>query len=124
MNTDPGAALKDVAVLIVEDRYLLASEIEGEVRAFGGRVAGVAPSVAKANEILDQGPVDIALLDVNLDGEQVFAVAERLEQAGAAFLFMTGYDEWLLPAKWRDRPQLAKPIDPRALREMMLKLLS
>jgi DNA-binding response OmpR family regulator len=116
--------LKDVAVLIVEDRYLIASDIEHEIRGFGARVAGVAPSVAKANEILDRAPVDIAVLDVNLDGEHIFPLAERLEGQGASFVFLTGYDDSLLPQKWRDRPRLSKPIEPRALREAMLRLVN
>jgi DNA-binding response OmpR family regulator len=116
-------SLKDVAVLIVEDRYLIASDIEHEVKRFGATVAGVAPSVAKANEILDRAPVDIAVLDVTLDGEHIFPLAERLEGEGAPFVFLTGYDDSVLPEKWRDRPRLSKPVEPRALREAMLRLV-
>ena len=122
MNDGQAPVLQDVAILIVEDRYLIASDIAHEVERLGASVAGLASSVSQANAILDRTPIDVAVLDVNLEGEQVFPVADRLAREGSPFLFLTGYDDWLLPEKWRDRPTLAKPLSPRALRDAIVRL--
>ncbi len=55
-------------------------------------------------------PPDPALVDVDLNGEPSFALAERLEHQGVPFLFATGYDPALvLPEGFRAAPVLAKP---------------
>jgi hypothetical protein len=51
---------------------------------------------------------DVAILDVNLDGEQVFPVADSLAKHGLPFIFVAGYGESNLPP-FRGRPALQKP---------------
>lgn len=115
------APLAGRRVLIVEDRYLIASEMAEEVRRLGGEVLGPSPNVAAAVAIIDREAIDVALLDVNLDGELVFPLADALAQKGVPFIFMTGYERDTLPAAWRDRPSLSKPLDPRALRARLIE---
>jgi len=109
-------------VLIVEDRYLIACEMADEVAKLGGEVVGPASDLDGAAELLADAPVDLALLDVNLEGEMVFPLAERLAGDGVPFLFLTGYDQDLLPDPWRDRPRLVKPVDGRILRQELVQL--
>lgn len=125
MNEPPGqATLNGLQVLIVEDRYLIASDVEVEVRRLGGSIAGLAPTVARAKELLGETQIDLAILDVNLENEKIYPFADVLAARGLPFLFLTGYDEWLLPPKWLDRPRLTKPLNPRALRDAIAKLVS
>jgi CheY-like chemotaxis protein len=119
----PQAELSGRRVLIVEDRYLIAAEMSEAVRGMGAEVLGPASSVAGALAILEGPPPDAALLDVNLEGDRVFPVAEALLRSGAPFAFLTGYDSSILPERWRDAPRLAKPVDPGALRDLLLRLL-
>ena len=118
---NPGAAklLTGRRVLIVEDRYLIASEMAEEVRRLGAEVVGPSPSVARARELIESGAPDVALLDINLDGEEVFPVAEQLAAHGVPFVFLTGYDADVLPDVWRDRPRVDKPVDVRELRAQL-----
>ncbi len=113
---NPSIPLEGRRILIVEDRYLIATEMADEVRRMGGEVLGPSPSVERARELIGEEQVDIALLDVNLDGELVFPLADMLQSRGVPFLFLTGYDEAVLPEAWRDRPRISKPVDPRELR--------
>jgi len=108
-------------VLIVEDRYLIATEVADTVADLGGEVLGPVSSVQAAAELLRQTRADLALLDVNLDGEMVFPLAEELERGGTPIVFLTGYNEETLPAAWRGRPRLVKPVDPVALRDVLLR---
>jgi DNA-binding response OmpR family regulator len=107
-------------VLIVEDRYLIATEVADAVEDLGGEVLGPVSSVRAAAELLRKQPPDLALLDVNLDGEMVFPLAENLERVSTPIIFLTGYNAETLPAPWRDTPRLVKPVDPAALRHMLL----
>lgn len=122
MSARPGI-LSGRRVLIVEDRYLIASALESDIIRMGGVVAGPASSVGAAHDILSAETVDLALLDVNLEGESVFPVAERLVGQDTPFLFVTGYDDWEWPATWADRPRIAKPVSARALEAKLSTLL-
>jgi hypothetical protein len=64
--------------------------------------------VADALALLDADGVDMALLDVNVAGIPVYAVADRLALRGVAFAFLTGHAEAVPPA-YADRRVLAKP---------------
>jgi CheY-like chemotaxis protein len=107
-------------ILIVEDRYLIASDLAEEVRRMGADVAGPTATVAGARAIIDAEPVDLAVLDIGLDGELVYPVADVLAARGVPFVFLTGYDGHSLPAPWRAHPRLAKPIDSRRLRDELV----
>lgn len=110
-------------VLIVEDRYMIASELAEEVARLGGQVLGPSRSVADAEVLLKGADADLAILDVNLDGELVFPLAETLVTRAVPFIFLTGYDEAVLPRTWRDRPILEKPLNSRALHDELIKLV-
>jgi len=109
-------------VLIVEDRYLIASEMAEQVRRLGGQVLGPSRDVASAAEIVAREPVDMALLDVSLEDEVVFPLATTLAERGVPFIFITGYDVDILPLPWRERPTLPKPINPVRLRDELIRL--
>jgi DNA-binding response OmpR family regulator len=120
--SQPAETLSGQRVLIVEDRYLIAAEMADEVGKLGGEVIGPARDIEGASQVVASEPLDLALLDVNLDGEPVFPVAQALSAKGVPFIFLTGYDRDVLPPEWRDRPRLAKPVNGRMLREELLKL--
>ncbi len=79
-------------VLVVEDKALLALEIEAELGALGCEVVGPARTLDEAMRLAASGPEpDAAVLDVNLGGELVFPVADLLAARGVPVLFATGY---------------------------------
>lgn len=102
-------------VLIVEDHYLIADDLRTLVERLGGRVLGPVGQVAAAIRLLSQEKPDLALLDVNLDGEAVYTVAEALGTAGVPFVFATGYDSWIIDSRFSGTPLLEKPIGLPAL---------
>jgi CheY-like chemotaxis protein len=73
---------------------------------------GPAASVADALELLRQGPApDIAILDINLQGEMVYPVADELRARRIPFVFATGYDAWSIPHAYKDVPRTEKPVE-------------
>jgi DNA-binding response OmpR family regulator len=110
-------------ILIVEDRYLIADEIARQVAGLSAEVVGPVATVSEAEKLARSEILDAALLDVDLDGEAVFPVADALNARGVPMIFLTGYDGWVLPAQWRGRPHLRKPTNPRELRSELAKVL-
>lgn len=100
-------------VLIVEDEYFAAEALTEAVRAGGGRVVGPVASVEEALALLNGGEsVDAAILDVNLAGDKVFPVARALRSHEVPIVFVTGYDDWIIPQEYEDVPVFRKPADP------------
>ena len=118
---DPSFA--GLRLLLVEDEYLLAlymSELLGDM---GIEIVGPVSCVADALALIEQEPaIDAAILDVNLAGEAVFPVADRLEERRVPFAFASGYDPALMPARFRDIAVCQKPIDAEAVRGAVARL--
>ncbi|MFD0387833.1 response regulator [Tistrella bauzanensis] len=56
-----------------------------------------------------------AILDINLNGKQVFSIADDLAQRNIPFVFFTGYDDILIPDRFRHASKLRKPVSWRRL---------
>ena len=100
---------KKCRVLIVEDEAMISMLIEDMVLDFGSEIVGPASKVDKAMTLALEEPLDAAILDVNVDGEAVFSVADILLQRGVSVIFATGYGSRGLPDRFRGTPVLAKP---------------
>jgi CheY-like chemotaxis protein len=104
-------------ILIVEDSYMTARSLVRLVEDLGGVVVGPAHSVASAMQLLDTGGCDAAVLDINLGSETVEPVAERLDDTGRPFFFVSGYSSpKLMNPRFKARILLAKPVDPTIFR--------
>ena len=103
--------VEGLRVLIVEDALLLALELEAGLQEAGAHVVGCAADVDEALRMLEAGPVDVAVLDANLNGVSVAPVAAALRTRGVPFVFATGYgDSKILPEGF-DAPIIRKPYD-------------
>ena len=78
-------------ILVVEDEYLIALELDAELRAAGYCVLGPVPDINGALELLKADRPDGAILDVNLAGEWVTPVAEALRAMAVPFILASGY---------------------------------
>jgi CheY-like chemotaxis protein len=97
-------------LLIVEDNYLIASELTEALTGDGARVIGPTGSVRAALELIEASEhIDIALLDVRLRNETSFAVADALIARNVPIVFTTGYDKSSLPARFEHVSRCEKP---------------
>ena len=117
--------LRGLRILVVEDEFFIADELDKELSDAGAFVLGPVGSVADALTFLESDQaIDLALLDVNLRGERIFGVADGLRARGVPFAFATGYDGDALPQGYEDVPRLTKPVDGSALTAVLRQLLA
>ena len=96
-------------VLIVEDEMTIALLLEEMVEDLGHEVAGLAMRLPQAMELARSRPIDLAILDVNLDGHMSYPVAEVLEGRGVPYVFATGYGATGIDTRYRDGVIIKKP---------------
>jgi DNA-binding NtrC family response regulator len=107
--------------LLVEDEMLVAWLIEDMLADLGCAVIGPASSVNQALAMIDAEAVDAAVLDLNLNGQMSYPVADAL---AAPFIISTGYDKDTLPDDYRACPVLQKPFQRSELSDALAKLLT
>src|SRR3546814_13150929 len=88
---------------------IVAMEIESILREFGCMVVGPIGRLGPAVGLARNEALDAAILDVNVDGENIFPVTEELEARDIPFALATGYDASVLPKRLQSRPYLSKP---------------
>lgn len=111
-------------ILVVEDESLVAMLLETILEDLGCAIVGPESTVAAGVETAGSADIDAALLDVNVAGELVFPVAEKLRARGIPFVFSTGYGEGGLPAEWRGNPTIQKPFTEVAVHDALAQALS
>ena len=109
-------------LLVVEDEIMISSLVEDMLAELGHEVVGFAASVEEAAGLADRDDFDVALLDLNLQGETVEAIAATLARRGKPFVFTTGYGDRAIPPAFKDRPMLPKPFHIDQLGEMLARL--
>jgi CheY-like chemotaxis protein len=106
-------------VLVVEDELMIRMLLEDMLGELGYTVAAEAGRLDEALEATKTAEFDLAILDVNLDGQPISPVVEALVARGTPFVFATGYGERGLPELYRDRPMLKKPFQIEGLKQML-----
>ncbi len=102
-------------ILIVEDEYFVADETRQLLQSNGAVVVGPAPSVEVGLLLIDSEKIDGAILDIRLQGETVFAIAERLQSLGIPFVFATAYLESNVPEQYGGYLLCEKPTELGAI---------
>ena len=100
-------------LLVVEDEYLIRMLLEDMLADLGYDVAAAVGTIAEASELAANGDFDAAILDVNLDGQEIFPVADILAKRGLPFVFVTGYGERSLPDALSRPPRAAEAVPGR-----------
>ncbi len=96
-------------VLVVEDEAMIAMLAEDMLEMAGCQLAGIASTLTEGLAAAARDDFDIAMLDVNLDGENSGPIADALKTRGKPFIFTTGYGSDGVPNQHNDRPVCAKP---------------
>jgi CheY-like chemotaxis protein len=96
-------------VLVVEDEMMVLINIEDALEDLGCDEIRAAATVNAAQALLASERFDLALLDMNLNGEMSHAVADTLILRAIPFAFSTGYSDIGIETRFRGLPVLTKP---------------
>jgi len=106
-------------VLLVEDELMIRMLLQDMLADLGYTLAAEAGLIEEALSLAKEGEFDVAILDVNLDGQPIGPVVEVLIERGVPFVFATGYGQRGVPQPYRGRPALQKPFQPEALAQAL-----
>lgn len=108
-------------ILVVEDEFVLAMDLEQELADLGCQVVGPAGRRDHALSLAGTEPIDGALLDINLNNGDTFETAGVLQARGIPIAFVTGYRDRALPGPLAEAPRRIKPVTTRELRDILAR---
>jgi DNA-binding response OmpR family regulator len=115
MAMEDRADLNGKRIVVVEDDFVLATDICRTLRDLGATVLGPAPTPFYAMHLIGRKKIDAAVLDVRLHGTTVFEVADMLQDQGVPIIFATATDRQSMPGRFQGSPLLEKPFDRKKL---------
>ena len=96
-------------VLVVEDEVMVSWVLEDMLAELGCEVVGPAARVSQALAIVEAETFDLAVLDVNLNGQKSFPIADALVARSVPFVFSTGYNKDGIPDTYKAFPLMQNP---------------
>jgi len=115
--------LKGLCVLVVEDEALIAMLMEEQLKGLGCEVIGVASTLKEGMEKALRSEIDASVLDVNLNGEVSYPIAQALRARSVPIVFATGYGVGGLPENLSDAPVVVKPFRQAQVADALRKAL-
>jgi CheY-like chemotaxis protein len=110
--------------LVVEDEALVAMLLEDQLDELGHVVVGIAGRIEPAKQMARDLDIDLAVIDLNLNGQQTYPVAHILVARGVPFIFATGYGAAGLTEAWAHAVTLQKPFQPPELAAAIARAMS
>lgn len=126
LRTSAPTRAKRDRVLVVEHQRVVADDIVQAFEAAGASVVGVASSMEAALALIaDAGPLDGAVLDLDLRGETTLLAADELARRSVPFLFLTSHDAAAIPERFAHVTRCEKPFDvDRVVLLLLARLLA
>jgi len=112
-------SLIGLKVLVVEDEPLISMFIEDSLKDMGCQIIAIVSNLTEALAIAAEVQYDMVMLDVNLGGQQTFALAEFLYEKKLPFIFSTGYGVIGIPPHLTHLPVLQKPVQEIELKNIL-----
>jgi two-component sensor histidine kinase len=119
---DPRISISGNRVMIVEDEALVAMVVTESLTTLGCTVVGPFSRCSEAIAAIEADEIDAAILDVNLDGEMVYPLADMLAHRGVPFIFVTGYGAESIDRRFRHIPVIQKPVERHVLQRIFVPL--
>lgn len=111
-------------VIIVEDEYLVALDVEAVLQTMGVETIVIATRLAQARQAFEQEGADCVLLDVSLADGKSYDFARQLRESGTPFGFVSGYgDTTGFPDDLLHAPLLGKPFGENEIADFVRNLV-
>lgn len=111
-------------ILLVEDELLVSCLLEDMLSDLGCTLVGPAQRVDQAMAMVAAEAIDAVVLDVSLNREFSYPVADAIVARGIPFMFSTGYDRDRLREGYQSYPILQKPFHPLEFAELLAGLFA
>ena len=111
-----GNALSGTRVLILEDEFLIAMDVEQLCRDHGAADVEILRNVVEADAV-SLGSSDVAIIDVMVGGRSSLDFAGRLRDSRVPFIFASGYGE--LDGVFDNFPEITVVGKPYVERELI-----
>jgi CheY-like chemotaxis protein len=115
--------LKSKRVLVIEDEIFICLLLQEMLKKMGCLVVGLANRSEKAVKMISETEFDVAIVDLNLNGESSYPAADMLIARQIPFVFSTGYGPQGLAPAYRHIRLIQKPFGERDLAEALLDVL-
>jgi CheY-like chemotaxis protein len=119
------APLSGLSILLLEDEFLIALDAQDILMELGAAQVEVVNTLDAARAALERPLFDLALLDINVNGEMSFPVAEQLAVRNVPVVFASGY-ELREPPRLNGTPAccISKPYTSENLKIALLSTLA
>jgi DNA-binding response OmpR family regulator len=121
MSSDD-SSLEGCRVLIVEDEYFLANDLQETLISHGASVVGPFGEFDAAYQRAARDHFDVAIIDVNLHDKEAYPIADELVRQRIPFVFYTGYERDMIPERFAGVTLWKKPFEPPDLIETIGQL--
>ncbi|MGZ4926481.1 MAG: response regulator [Halobacteriota archaeon] len=108
---DRSQYLKGCRILILEDEYFIANDLETALKAQGAKVIGPFAKLSEAMSQVARDEIDAVVMDVNLRDGSAYSVSDELARQHVPFIFATGYSAKAIPNRFRHVTRWEKPYD-------------
>lgn len=108
-------SLNGARVLVVEDEVLISLMLSDMLEQLGCVVLGPVATIPEAQPIVDAGTFDIGVLDVHVDGCEIYDLADRVVAHGIPLVIASGSGSDALPDRFKTATLLPKPYGLPAL---------
>jgi DNA-binding response OmpR family regulator len=122
MNPGSGV-LSGRRILIVEDEAIVSLMLEDLLTESGCIVIGPVGTTQSALRLIEQEPIDCAVLDIKLIDGTSLPVAEALAARGIRFVIATGYTREAIDPAYNGAPVLSKTFLPDELIDAIADIL-
>src|SRR5262249_61354093 len=96
-------------LLLIEDETLVGMMMHDTLTDLGFEVIGPVNTLSDAAEAIEREDFHAAILDVNLNGEFIYPLADVVAARGLPFVFVTGYGAEGIDPRFAGGPVLQKP---------------
>lgn len=114
-------ALDGKRILLVEDEFLVAAQVEGMLAELGAVVVGPAGRMRDGLALAEQETLDAAVLDININGEHSTVIADALRSRNIPFVLASGYGEGA--GEMGEAPRISKPYNKEKLGTALLRIV-
>jgi CheY-like chemotaxis protein len=109
-------------VLVVEDEPMIRLLLDDMLTELGYSMTAEAGRLDEALTVAKQAEFDLAILDVNLNGQPVTPVVDVLVERRVPFVFVSGYARRGIPEGHSKTPLLQKPFQAEGLARALASL--